>query len=502
MSVRSKILEFYSEVLATLMVNEDDESGALFYQVSGESPKTQIVVGDKLLRLPRAEYMREPNDDYIYFHPLGEDTSLGESPVFQQLLNLVIAKLTLSLMSVPSTIIQIGNLHSTGADVNGKLTSKQVEIIAAISGTDNLNDKIADKFSKVVAAASKDPTTRPIKITIRRNAKRYGESTVYRRAAIVTFPLFTEIVKKSTLGEDTIHGQKFSKYEMRLMINIYKTLFPNCDVEDHYSVFSDSPHAPNFTALMLAYADLTRPLSKIVRAFEKYLPDYDNADVGDDWILSIAKIPEYASVIPTARGNEGIVLDDRGHQVSKVDKDDDEVRSSRKLETVREVERTTRSERSRFDRDDHDDDDLVDIRDNVPVVESRDGRFAAIPLSESKSTRSAPIEEDRSPPRSSPSNDLAAALREAMRRPRDRDEDDDEDDRRRSRRDRDRDDDRSRRRSRDYDDDYEYEDRRDRADDFHRAALRSRAIDDRDSRRDRDRGGRHRRDDRGYSRRR
>lgn len=494
MSIRNKIMEFYSDLLKSLMVSESKDTGSLVYQISPDSDPTVITIGEKMLRLPRAEYMREPNDDYMYFHPMGEDVSLGESPVFQQLTNLVVAKLTLALMSISSTVIKIGNLHSTGADVSGKLTAKQVELIAAISGTDNLNDKIADKFSKVVAAATKDPATRPIKITIRRNAKRYGEETVYRRAAIVTFPLLTEIIKKSNLGEDTIHGQKFAKYEMRLMVNIYKALFPGCDADDHYSVFSDSPHAPNFTALLLAYAGMSQSIAKAARAFEAYLPDHDYGDV--DWQLEIAKIPEYASVIPTARGNEGVVLDDRGQLVSR--DYDEPVRRDAPVQ-VREVERTTREERGRYEEDDR----AVRVEDRgtlSPLVTSRDGRFAAIPLSATAPVGRAVAEEEPRA-RSSASGDLAQALRDVMNqdRHRSRDLDDDDDDdyydrrgRRDSRDSRDRERDRGRdSRSSRYRDDDDYDDRplrRDFADDYHRSALRSRAvIDDRD-----DRTGRHR----------
>lgn len=496
MSVREKINAFYSDLLQTLMVAEDTETGALTYSVSSTSTPTTLLIGEKKLRLPRVEYMKESDPDYMYFHPMGEDISLGESPVFQQLNSLVVAKITIALMSLSAVMLKIGNAGAS-ADNAMSLSAKQVEYIAAISGNDNLNDKIADKFNKVITAASKDAATRPVKITIRRNAKRYGEEKVYRRAAIVTFPLLTEIIKKASLGEDTLHGQKFSKYEMRLMINLYKAILPSSDIEDQYSIFSDSPHAPNLTALLLAYGGMSHHISKAARAFETYI-DMADKYTESDWLLEVPKIPEYASVIPTSRGNEGVKVDDRGQLISR---DYDDVVPEKVASPPRELERSSRRERE--DRQERD--DLTTSASSVAsaLIESRDGRFVGVPLSTQSPQRHVQEVSDRNGDgyyrsEQNTAGDLSRAIQEAMRngdRPRrDRDERDDYDDR--SRRDyRDRDDrdrdyrDRDSRRSssRYYEDDYDDRPtRRERAQDLHDALLERSLIRDDRSRRGRD----------------
>ncbi len=317
-SFQDNMLDFYRAFLKSVNVSADEENAALAHRATSASEPRALIVEQKRLLLPTRDNMRNPQDDALLFHPLSEAINRGESPVLHQVKGLIITKISTTLLLLTRTVLHLALSKSDAVN----LTGRQISFISQISPGHDLRDTLYPKLEKVIIAGAKEANSRLCTIYIKRDAKQYGTDDVFKRAAIVNFPLIRELLKEP----EKIQGQSFAGYERKAIANLFGQIVPNSNVDDEYSVFANPTHAPSFSTLLQAWIQIAVQLNKTLEVFADHLPDSE-ASIDLSWMTSMSHFGRWVGIIPPQPGNEGDVKDvdaelARKHETERVARTD------------------------------------------------------------------------------------------------------------------------------------------------------------------------------------
>lgn len=212
-SNQDDMLEFYRAVLLSVNVKPNEHDALDHYTTWGSEPRPLMVDGKRLM-LPTRANMSSGDKEMILFHPLSEEINRGESPVFHQLKDLILAKIAITITLILRTSLE----QSMTATDKAQLTGRQIDFIRQISPEHDLQLKLVKNVEKalIVGAQTKDPSQRLCTIFIKRDAIQYGSNDKYKRAAIVNFPLIREFLKEP----EKVAGQTFAGYERKAIANV------------------------------------------------------------------------------------------------------------------------------------------------------------------------------------------------------------------------------------------------------------------------------------------
>ena len=447
----TKIISIYENILSSIdcKVSED---GRVVHNVGVEDTIVSIKTANpderKPLYLPTTDNLSIKDIDGIFFHPLADTVTRGESPVIQWLKQMFILKIALATAEIGRTILTVA---ARGNPMD--MPSDQLEVISRVSSGKDVKEQILERWTKMILAATGSPTGPLVSIYIKRDAidttstEIDSDRRTFKRAAVVSMPLLKILRKSRVEKEGKILGVDFAGYELEILERLFNEMFPDGILDSTYSVFSNTVYAPSFTVLIQAFAKILASLQKIRDKFANQLPEEGPSKINTSWVIDIADFPQYTGIIPDLDGNNSPSrAPDRG--MANIDGDyigDKEREDSRRY---REAESRRGQDRGR-DRDRDRDNDRHRGRSSGGLKTVKEVE------EEQKSDRLYASNQDEINIRHrmnsyGDGNDIAEQLR--------RDRSRDRDDRGRDRdRDRDRDRGRSRRR---YDDDDDYDDRR------------------------------------------
>ena len=282
----------YRNLLASINVNP--QSDDLLVQTL-DGIESQVMVEGKPLALPTNDIVNNYSDSMVVFHPLCENTLLGESPVIQELRALIMDFLNDLILRVIDAVLCI----AVDDELMSTLSPTQIEFMRSASGADATTLKNWRALMR--RAESRASSNRVLTIFLKRGAELDGET--YKRVAIVNFNLYQEL----TDGKLNVFGVKLRKADTKVYSKILETIFDDIYLVDKYSVGSNSMTAPYFEALIGAYHGVLKALNsptwRLLKPIEKV--GAGRLHVKDDFMEPFKDTMRYRDVLPVMPLNDG-----------------------------------------------------------------------------------------------------------------------------------------------------------------------------------------------------
>lgn len=290
-----KIIELYKQFLKVAGLNSDNEG---FVSAGSGEESIPFNVKGKRLVLPTKEHLSNyDGGSKIIFHPLSENTLKSESDVMQRFrtainirFNYVIAYLLEELMVIGTSV----KLHS-------KLSPDQSELLTVLKDAD---EKTLIALQSILKTVKIDGTGE--KSIVHIYLKRAGivDDKRYSRAAIVTFPLYEELIKADKKVMDVSLRIK----DKEVITKLLEFMFTKINQPMSYNKGSNCDIAPSLDALMKAVIDLASCINNITDSYSDFITDHENIRYNDEWVSVFDNLgqmlPEIRS-IPMQAGNEG-----------------------------------------------------------------------------------------------------------------------------------------------------------------------------------------------------
>lgn len=124
------------------------------------------------------------------------------------------------------------------------------------------------------------------------------------RLCSVSFPVMDEEYS----GNKAIYGKNLARVsDKEAFYKLLRHILPGIDEADlHYNYGSNSPVAPNFHALMMAYSRVAKDINAQLKIFESYNPALKAWIIPTNWTKEMAMLNDYRLDIPSSLpGNEG-----------------------------------------------------------------------------------------------------------------------------------------------------------------------------------------------------
>lgn len=310
MTKSEKLVELYRQLLTTCS-HTVDEDGRVFLEAVKGKP-TPIVVNDKDLYLPMAHHLRHPEENQIFFHPMSEQITRGESEIFTHLKRAMILKMITSMSMIGTGLLALQN--DTAAQ--RRMSIDQVNIIMGLVDTDK--EKSGTAWLAMMFREIKENPHRmdtwPLNIHMRRNGKFEGKP--YRRVAVTHFPLLEKLFSGEKLMDDA-GKDRFRKKDYLMFQQVAKAIFPDVDkpLSETYNEGYDGTLAPYTVCFLRAYKKLADRINHILTVMEEPLlatnSDYKIlAGINTDWWELISpegedELTTLAKSIPPLAGNMG-----------------------------------------------------------------------------------------------------------------------------------------------------------------------------------------------------
>jgi hypothetical protein len=141
-----------------------------------------------------------------------------------------------------------------------------------------------------------------INLFVRRNGTWKGEEVA--RLCSVSFPVMDE----EYTGGKAIYGKNLARVsDKEAFFKLIRHILPGIDEADlHYNYGSNSPVAPNFHALMMAYSRVAKDINAQLKIFESYNPALKAWIIPTNWTKEMSMLNDYRLDIPSSLpGNEG-----------------------------------------------------------------------------------------------------------------------------------------------------------------------------------------------------
>lgn len=309
-SKHERLLELYTQVLATVDIKPVDELGKLSY-ISPVDPEdiTPFAVKGKRMVLPTRDALRAPEfwESHCAFHPLSENFLNGESPVLQKLkamINLKLGAVTAEVMSWLVSYAADPERQNTGNVSAG--ASKYLKLVP------NIKQVTAERFSDIIKKSNGSSDKRFVNLYLRRGGDLLDSR--YQWVCTATFPFRLDLDGE----EPKVFGVKISKKDQESLKALFDYILPGNDDIATYSAGSKIKSACKFDATLRAFANIAERLNEVITLHKKIIPTYKDLKIDTDWILSLPELDKLADVVPALPMNEGESMRDRRTEGSAV----------------------------------------------------------------------------------------------------------------------------------------------------------------------------------------
>lgn len=256
----------------------------------------EVIVDGKTLVLPDDSFLRAPKwDTEIPFGPLGENPQRGESEVVKMVMEAVVANLNVSLLGV---MIHLYTNVAMMPDTK-TLTTEQAAFLPFVVA---VNDKVKKAILGLVKVIDcEDQSSSLLTCNLRRRCP-LGD-VKYERVCVVRFP-FADMERKekpwglnSTAEFDTLRG-------------LMDFVLPGWEVDDTYSVGTNTFVAPYFTSVMMMYGKVASRLNEVINQFKDVAPALLSYQApGVERVVELIDRPGYLErlrdAMPALDGNKG-----------------------------------------------------------------------------------------------------------------------------------------------------------------------------------------------------
>lgn len=294
MSEKKKpIAKFYTQVMTAIGLVVDENG---FASLKQEGTSIPFTIEGKQLRVPTDEFLADPDwDNFIAFHPLGENLIRKKSIVHERTVKMAQHHLNGALTELILTMAKL----AAETEQHPNVTTEQKGFLRLMEDADERTYKgIKDVLLKQMDGEEKAL----INLFVRRNGIWKGEEVA--RLCSVSFPVMDEEYS----GNKAIYGKNLARVsDKEAFYKLLRHILPGIDEADlHYNYGSNSPVAPNFHALMMAYSRVAKDINAQLKIFESYNPALKAWIIPTNWTKEMAMLNDYRLDIPSSLpGNEG-----------------------------------------------------------------------------------------------------------------------------------------------------------------------------------------------------
>lgn len=297
MSRHEKLISIYSQVLASLNV-VDDGTGLLNRQIGDQT--VPLTCDNLRVVLPTREVLQtlDPKTQ-MAFHPLCESAVRGgESPVIRLLRTLINHRTTMVLLELMNQLLAIAMDNKR----HSLLSPAQKEFLTHVP---DISPDCHKEFSDIAKIIKPNEREKAANIYLKRAPTL--RDTLYKRGGIVNFPLLEELRSKG----DRVYS-KHIKVRNKKILSALMGYILDDDGESklagvRMSYGTSGTTAPNFDALIHAYANIMSRLEVVTELFKEHLPSYDLIRVDMSWVSLLDDLTVFKGIIPSLPGNEGSV---------------------------------------------------------------------------------------------------------------------------------------------------------------------------------------------------
>lgn len=290
---KKKLTTIYREVIEDLGFDVTGTGRVQFVLAGVESPFT---IKKKALVLPTDEWLKDPDwENTIPFHPLSENTKRKKSEVIEALTAMVSNRIYQGTADLLQFIFEL----ALNTDAHKTLTPEQRDVLRKLP---NVSERtVADVHKLLRSKLTFKGETAFANFYVKRSGMWRGEE--YSRVAVVTFPL----AEQESNEDKKIFDILFRVGDRRALFDILRWIYPGFDNPlENYSYGSRSSVAPNFHALMMAFASMAHELNRVNRIFLEGFEDVIGSRIiGTKWLSNMASLTEYRDEIPPLEGNIG-----------------------------------------------------------------------------------------------------------------------------------------------------------------------------------------------------
>lgn len=298
----TRINDFYTGILKAAGLSVSDDGFVSMIFDDDEKDTRPFVVKGKQIVLPNNKHLSNVNKtDMMIFHPLSENIMRGESSVMEEFrahlnkhLHFTLSMLTYNLVLIASSTAE-----------HAKLSPDQSEFLSLLK---NADEKTVEAYGKILKAMNFGQTQKVfVHLYLKKGAK-FGTET-FRRGAVVTFPLFNELMRDGESGkQNEIFGVKVRAKDKDVFINLMKYIFPDIDTTGSYNKGSNSDTAPFLLALLDSFKSIAGRINDQIDLFSNVLENPEKMMIDHSWVdtfNNIETLTKEIRLIPMQVGNEG-----------------------------------------------------------------------------------------------------------------------------------------------------------------------------------------------------
>lgn len=294
-----KIIELYKEILAAGYLYADKE-GMISARIKGST--MPFLIDGKRLVLPTKEHLK--NSDWsnrVVFHPLSENILRGESKVLERFRNNINMRLNYVLGMLADQLFKLV------VNVGGhKHLSPDQSVI--LSDVKNADEKAYTAFGNLIEDMG---LTNKSKCIVHIYLKKGGvvDGKKYNRAAIVTFPLYEELLK----NQKQVFGVTIASAKHREAIKqLLEFILPGIEKPHYFDRGSESQIAPYLDCLMQGVLGIASRINNVIDEYGQFLDSTDDLRYTDGWVEVFENLEQLKAEIrsiPMQAGNEGSIGD-------------------------------------------------------------------------------------------------------------------------------------------------------------------------------------------------
>ncbi len=284
----------YKSILRFAGMEVDAEG--LVYLNAGDERRPALMNGVRLV-LPTDSILRQPpSKDRVIFHPLSENTLLGESEVITHLLKVMNIRLNMTFGILGSNLLQL----VASPEEHKHLSPDQAELLIQIKDVDDL--AVANFTNIMLAAIKEDNEDIYTNIYLRRGGVVHGKK--YARAGFTKFKMYEALQKDPT----ELYGVKLRVKDRAILKSLHEFIFPEIATKQAYDVGSSSNVAPFLDALMRTSLGLASSMNDLLVQYKDFIDDCDDLIFDAAWVEVFDDLEGMRAEIrrvPPQTGNEG-----------------------------------------------------------------------------------------------------------------------------------------------------------------------------------------------------
>lgn len=282
-SLATPVTELYTSIIKAMYldVNED---GVVISPLSDNKP---MQIGENIVVVPTTERIKDDDWEGCHaFHPLCEDSVMGQSETIHWLISRATAAITLRIVTLMSNLLEVAYKTELQAQAGNPAIETILAPIAKLA-----KDTTYKSWKKITGKVATKPL---LNFYISRGVELDG--VAYQRVGTLEIPILEDVEANAVLTGVSVNS-KNDKQAIRLLL---EKILEGVPME-----YGTNHTTPYFYAVLMMYHAVNKRLNKVSKIFKKVTAD----EVVDlKWWDTVKDdgLKQFMKRIPRLPGNEGV----------------------------------------------------------------------------------------------------------------------------------------------------------------------------------------------------